>query len=63
MCSARHTHASGQYPTVRVPWLLSCPALFDGAHRVDDRVVGVGVTIGKSGVIFSLTQEKRLIPV
>jgi tetratricopeptide (TPR) repeat protein len=27
--------------TVRVAWLLSCPALFDRAYRVDDRVVGV----------------------
>ena len=27
--------------TVRVPLVLSCAALFDGAYRVDDRVVGL----------------------
>ncbi len=27
--------------TMRVAFILSCPALFDGAYRVDDRVVGL----------------------
>lgn len=27
--------------TVRIPLIISCPSLFDGAYRVDDRVVGL----------------------
>ncbi len=27
--------------TVRVAWILSCPALFASQHRVDDRIVGL----------------------
>ncbi len=27
--------------TMRVPFVISCPSIFDGPHRVDDRVVGL----------------------
>jgi arylsulfatase A-like enzyme len=36
------THGMLLYaPTMRVPFILHCPALFDGPYRVGDRVVGL----------------------